>query len=250
MRIIDAIAKVDERIRQATAACGRQRQEVTLELAVKTQPWERIKEAIDALQELGLPVVLGHNHVQEVVQTSQLIRDYCPQAQIHQIGHLQSNKISAALGRVDLIETVDSPTLLARLSRRLERDYPDQALAVFLEVNVSGEDNKHGISPAQAVDLGGLILDNPRLSLRGLMTVGALHSDREQVQRGFRLLAQLREEIQGLPYPEATAVTELSMGMSGDLELAIASGSTIVRIGTDVFGQRYPSPNSTSTPQA
>lgn len=238
MSLETAITKVRQRIDQAAEQAGRAGQSVKLELAVKTRTPDTCAQAARILADQGLPVLLGHNHVQEAQATAEAIRRAAPGAQIHMIGHLQSNKISAALEASDLFETVDSLKLVERIERRLVTNYPGRTLPVFLEVNCSGEAAKQGVAPQKAGALAKRILESEVLELKGLMTIGALSPDPEKVTRSFRRLKELRTEINQWDLPGAQAVRELSMGMSADLELAVAQGATIVRIGTDVFGAR------------
>lgn len=103
---------------------------------------------------------------------------------------------------------------------------------------MSGESNKHGIPPEQAYDFGQRLIEDPLFRLEGLMTVGALNQNEKQVRSGFAKLAELLNQLRNSQLPEADLITELSMGMSADLEMAIKEGSTIIRIGTDIFGSR------------
>ena len=212
MTIPSAIAEAIDRIDRARQAAGRS-DRVALELAVKTRTPEECREAAQALSDLGQPILLGHNRVQEATATVEAIRQV-PGAQIHLIGPLQSNKINQALACVDAIE-----------------------LPVFIEVNVSGEDTKHGCSPTDVPALIEAVSSSAHLSLAGFMTVALNSSAETDVRRGYAQLRQLRDRSAkelGLP----TGALDLSMGMSNDLEWAIAEGATIVRVGTAVFGAR------------
>ena len=209
MTIPSAIAEAIDRIDRARQAAGRS-DRVALELAVKTRPPEECREAAQALSDLGQPILLGHNRVQEATATVEAIRQV-PGAQIHLIGPLQSNKINQALSCVDAIESIDSAALVQKIDSRLDRELP-----VFIEVNVSS---------------------SAHLSLAGFMTVGLNSSAETDVRRGYAQLRQLRDRsAKELNLP--TDALELSMGMSNDLEWAIAEGATIVRVGTAVFGAR------------
>lgn len=234
----ERILRIWDRINDAAYQAGRSSSEVSLELAVKTRTIHTISSAALALKQLDLPLIFGHNHVQEITSTTPILRQTLPQFSMHLIGNLQTNKINAVLPHIDLLETLSSENLAKALSLRLKRDYPGRILRVFMEVNVSGENNKHGISPEQAYDLGQSLIENPLFHLEGLMTVGALTKDEKQVRKGFAELAKLRDKLQDSKLPGAESVTELSMGMSGDLEMAIKEGSTLIRVGTDIFGHR------------
>lgn len=230
MDIPRAVEAVRARIESARESAGAV-DPVTLELAVKTQTPEVCRAAAAALSGAGLPVVLGHNRVQEARATAAAIREV-EGAEIHLIGPLQANKINQALASVDVIETVGSPDLVARLDARATGFLP-----VFVQVNTSGEASKHGCSPEDAGELIDAIHMAPHLSLGGFMTIG-LHSDDEvAVRRSYAGLRLIRDACaQRLCVPESDLA--LSMGMSHDLEWAIAEGATQVRVGTAVFGPR------------
>ena len=230
MSIPSAIAQALDRIERARQATGRT-DRVALELAVKTRTPEECREAAQALSDLGQPILLGHNRVQEATATVEAIRQV-PGAQVHLIGPLQSNKINQALACVDAIESIDSIPLVQKIDSRLDRELP-----VFIEVNISGEETKHGCSPTDVPVLIEAVSTSAHLSLAGFMTVGLNSSAETDVRRGYAQLRQLRDRsAEELDLP--TGTLELSMGMSNDLEWAIAEGATIVRVGTAVFGAR------------
>ena len=230
MSIPSAIAQALDRIERARQATGRT-DRVALELAVKTRTPEECREAAQALSDLGQPILLGHNRVQEAKATVDSIREV-PGAQIHLIGPLQSNKINQALSCVDAIESIDSVALVEKIDSRAAAELP-----VFIEVNVSGEDTKHGCSPADFSSIAEAVATSGHLRLAGLMTVGLNSPTEADVRRGYALLRELRDTAaQQLAIPANNL--ELSMGMSHDLEWAIAEGATIVRVGTAVFGPR------------
>lgn len=232
MSITEAIAAARERIDAAASAWGRI-DSVTLELAVKTRTPKECRSAAAALQKAGLLILLGHNRVQEARATAEAIREV-PGARIHLIGPLQSNKINQALSCVDAIESLDCPSLAAKIDARARR-----ALPVFIEVNVSGEATKHGCLPAEVSALIEAVATSAHLELAGFMTVG-LHSPVEaNVRAAYARLRGIRDEAADrLGVNEASL--DLSMGMSADLEWAIAEGATIVRLGTAIFGARHP----------
>ena len=230
MTIPSAIAQALDRIERARQAAGRT-DRVDLELAVKTRTPEECRKAAQALSDLGQPILLGHNRVQEATATVEAIKQV-PGARLHLIGPLQSNKINQALACVDAIESIDSAVLVRKIDSRLERELP-----VFIEVNVSGEDTKHGCSPLEVPALIEAVSTSAHLSLAGFMTVGLNSTNEAEVRRGYALLRELRDTAaQQLAIPANNL--ELSMGMSHDLEWAIAEGATIVRVGTAVFGPR------------
>lgn len=224
------VSHVLSRIEAARATSGAH-QPVTLEIAGKTRSAEENFWAAQALVNAGQSAIIGHNHVQEARAYQDDIRRVTG-AQIHLIGPLQSNKINQALACVDLIETVDSVRLVEAIDKRAERDLP-----VFVQVNTSGEESKSGCSPTETLSLIEAITNSTHLHVRGLMTIGLNSMDEAPVRRSYESLRSLRDEAAArLDVPESGLA--LSMGMSRDLEWAIAEGATIVRVGTDIFGPR------------
>lgn len=224
------IAAVRQRIDDALHSSGAP-QQVTLEIAGKTRTPQENYWAAQALLQAGLPPIIGHNRVQEARACEADIRRV-DGAQLHLIGPLQTNKINHAVGCVDLIETVDSQRLVDALDQRLSRE-----LEVFIQVNTSGEESKSGCSPTGALTLVEAIGSSQHLHLRGLMTIGLNSFEELPVRRSYEQLRFLRDEAADrLDVDEASLA--LSMGMSRDLEWAIAEGATIVRVGTDIFGSR------------
>lgn len=231
--IADRLTDVRRRVAQAAVSAGRDPGDVRLLLAAKTQPVERVREALEAdararAEDPALTAVLvGENRVQELVAKGPSLAGRAP---LHLIGPLQSNKVNAALRWASCIESVESLDLAEKLSARATG-----SLDVYVQVNVSGEESKHGVAPADAVALAVAVAALPRLRVAGLMTVGARSEDADVVRAGYALLRSLRDEIVAAGTQTAT---ELSMGMSGDLELAVAEGATLVRVGSAVFGAR------------
>lgn len=154
----------------------------------------------------------------------------------HVIGPLQSNKVNAALRWATRVQSVATFDLAERLSRRCEA--VDRDLEVMVQVNVSGEVTKSGVAPEAALDLAAAVAALPRLRLTGLMTIGAHTDDAGLVRAGYARLRGLRDVLVSSGAPGTGDASELSMGMSGDLELAVAEGATVVRIGSAVFGPR------------
>ena len=217
----------DVRTRVARAAREAGRPEATVQvLAVsKSQP----PEAIRALYRLGQRA-FGENYVQEAVAKMSALSDL-PEMEWHLVGPLQSNKTGTASERFDWVHTVDRQRIAERLSALRARDAP---LNVCVQVNISGEVTKSGVAPEDAVELARAVSGLPRLKLRGLMGIAEpspfMASRREQ----FRILRALFGACRAAGLP----VDTLSMGMSDDLEAAVAEGATIVRIGTALFGAR------------
>ena len=184
----------------------------------KGQPVARIEQAVAAGQK-----AFGENYVQEAVQKMQLL----PPLEWHLIGPLQSNKTRIAAERFDWVQTVASEKIARRLSEQRPADRAP--LNVLIQVNVSGEASKSGIDLAWARPLAGAISALPRLRLRGLMAIPEPGADRSRFHAAKVLFDELKDEF---------AFDTLSMGMSDDLEFALAEGATMVRIGSAIFGQR------------
>lgn len=231
-RVAANVERVRERIASAAADAGRDPASVRLLVATKTQPASAVLAAVAA----GVDLV-GENRVQELVAKAPALHDDVAAGRLraHLIGHLQSNKVNAVVGLASCVETVDSLGLAQRLSRRAVAVGSD--LDVMVQVNVSGESSKSGIPPDRAAALALAVAALPRIHLTGFMTIGARTTDDTTVRRGFACLRDLRDDVRGQAAGTSGAV-ELSMGMSGDLELAVTEGATIVRVGTAVFGAR------------
>lgn len=227
----DIRSRLDEvagRTAAAAEASGRSADEVSILLATKTQPAEKIRVAI----EHGFDLI-GENKVQELVAKAEDLADLPHEA--HLIGPLQKNKVNHTLRHARCIQSVDSLELAEKIANRL--DVLDSTIDVFVQVNTSREDSKSGVAPEDAEALVESVRRLERLRLRGLMTIGLPGSTPEEIRPSYadlrELSARLRES--GV-LPEEAA--ELSMGMSNDFELAIAEGATMVRIGSSVFGAR------------
>lgn len=223
-----AVEQVRERITKATEAAGRTDQ-VRLLLAVKTVDAGRIREALATGE-----TMIGHNRAQELRAVEPELTEIAHES--HFIGHLQSNKVNQVLAWADCVQSVDSLRLAERLDRAAANRGRD--LDVLIQVNTSGEETKAGVDLGAAVELAEQVAVVEHLHLRGFMTIGANTSDEATVRASYTALAQLRDQVAGSGQPGTERATELSMGMSGDLETAIAAGATIVRVGTGVFGAR------------
>ena len=222
------LKKVNERIQQAAEACGRNAQSVRLVAVSKTVAPEMVREAIEA----GV-TTLGENYVQEAREKSKALVQYS--VSWHFIGHLQSNKAKYAVRLFDLIHTVDSLKLARELDEQAAKVGKIQQILV--QVNISGEDTKSGIATNETTDLIVAISQMNHLSVQGLMTMPPYFYQPEKVRPFFAALRKLRDEINGRGIPNVS-MTELSMGMTGDFEVAIQEGATLVRIGTAIFGER------------
>lgn len=227
--IISNLKEVQDRIKNACELSGRNASEVQLLLATKTVPFEKIKMAIDAGATL-----IGENKMQE-------LRDKDPglkkvNIERHFIGHLQTNKIKDVLKYVSCIQSLDRLHLAQELDRQLQKE--NRNLDVFIQVNTSFEESKFGLRPDEAVSFIREIKKHDTLNIKGLMTIGLLDVEKEKMQPSLRLLRLIRDEIYAAGIDNVKEL-KLSMGMSQDLELAIAEGSNMVRIGTSVFGNRF-----------
>jgi pyridoxal phosphate enzyme (YggS family) len=222
------LAAVKRRIEAACEAAGRRPDEVRLLLATKTVPHERIRVAIEAGADL-----VAENRVQEVRPKCEALADL--EYERHFIGHLQSNKINALVPYVSCIQSLDRMSLATKLQARLERE--GETRQVLLQVNTSGEDSKFGIDPEQAESFAREVSRLDALEVRGLMTIGLFTDDFEMARPSLGRLRELAERIRQLNL-DRVEMRELSMGMSGDLEVAVEEGSTIVRVGSAVFGSR------------
>lgn len=231
MSISENVAGIQERIANAARRAGQRADEIALMAVTKTHPPERIREAYAA----GLRL-FGENRVQEFDSKAAALADLAG-AQWHMIGHLQSNKASKAVELFAAVDSVDSVKLAEKLdaaARKLNRGLP-----VLIEVNIGGEEAKSGVAP-DSPEWGALLLAAPRLEaleFRGLMTVPPFTDDPEGVRPYFRRLRELRDATAARKLP-AVAMNVLSMGMSHDFEVAIEEGSTSVRVGTAIFGER------------
>jgi pyridoxal phosphate enzyme (YggS family) len=223
--IVDRLVAVREKIAQAASAAGRDPAAVELVAVSKTHPAESVREAGEAGQ-----IVFGENRVQELLAKAPLLPSHL---RWHLIGHLQKNKIRKALPVVDLIHGVNS----LDLAQDIDRVAAELGLfpRVLLEVNVSGEGTKFGFKPDLLRSELDTLLTLPRVQIEGLMTIAPYVEDPEDVRPVFASLRDLRDE---LARRSGTPLTTLSMGMSGDYEIAIAEGATLVRVGTAIFGDR------------
>jgi hypothetical protein len=231
MSISANISSVQERITAAARRAGRNLDDVILMAVSKTQPPERIYEAYGA----GLRT-FGENRVQEFAGKAQALRDLNA-AEWHMIGHLQTNKAAKTAELFRAVDSVDSVKLAEKLdaaARTLGRK-----LDVLIEINVGGEAAKTGLA-SDSPALDELLIAAPRLEalvFRGLMTVPPFTRDPQGARPYFRKLRELRDRIAARKLP-ALRMDQLSMGMSHDFEVAIEEGSTGVRVGTAIFGER------------
>lgn len=220
---------IERRIQLACEKSGRNREEIQLLLATKTVSPNQIQIAIDKGYTL-----LGENKIQEAIEKTNALKTQ--DLTWHFIGHLQTNKVKFVTQFADVVQSIDRLSLAKKLQNRLVYDGRER-MEVLIQVNTSFESSKFGISPDKALELIKEVADLPNLSIKGLMTIGVLSSKDDKVRDCFKLLKELQYRAEELQLENAS-FQELSMGMSNDLELAIEEGSTIVRVGTAVFGER------------
>jgi len=229
--IADKLAQVHSRIASACAAAGRPVQSVTLLAVSKTFGVDAIAEAHAAGQRR-----FGENYVQEAVEKVTALAGLVPRPEWHLIGPLQSNKTRIVAATFDWVHSVDRLKIAERLSMQRPDGLPP--LSVCLQVNVSGEASKSGLAPAEVGAVAHAIATLPRLRLRGLMAIpeAVAGADVATQRRPFHALRTLFDELVG----QGLALDTVSAGMSDDLEAAILEGSTLVRIGSAIFGRRPP----------
>ena len=224
--IAEALDRVRARLAAALASAGRAPGCVRLVAVSKFQPASAIREAYAAGQR-----DFGENYVQELQQKAAELADLSD-LRWHMIGHLQRNKARIVVGLAALVHTVHSPELARELDKRAG-EHGDLRVSALVEVNVAGEAQKSGCSPEALPEVLSALERAPNLRLAGLMCVPPLTEDPSGARPFFDALVRLRELHGG-----AQRLPELSMGMTSDLEYAVAAGATIVRVGTAIFGER------------
>ena len=230
--ILNNITDIRKRINNACINSNRNSNEIKLLLATKTVPAERIKIALQAGYTL-----IAENKVQELKEKSQSLKEILHTN--HFIGHLQTNKIKDLLKyNVSCIQSLDRWDLAKKIHQRLE--FENKTIEVLIQVNTSFEESKFGVDPDNAIELVKQVANLETLKIKGLMTIGLFSAETEKVRKCFRLLKDIQQKIVALNLPNVE-MQELSMGMSGDMEIAIEEGATIIRVGTSIFGKRiYP----------
>ncbi len=229
MSISAHIEQVRQAIAAAAQAAGRDPESVSLIAVSKTFGPEAVIAAADAGQR-----AFGENYLQESLDKMLAVKSLRPDLTLewHFIGPIQSNKTRSVAEHFDWVHAVDREKIAKRLSEQRPGNLPP--LQICLQVNVSGEDSKSGVSPADVIPLARAVSVLPRLCLRGLMAIPEPAEDPERQRAPFSLLRQLAQQLR-----EAGIETDtLSMGMSADMTAAIAEGATMVRIGTAIFGKR------------
>ena len=234
--IKQALQDVNSRIQQACSTNHRNPQGVTLLAVSKTFGPEAVREALACGQ-----TRFGENYVQEALDKIEALQDVREQIEWHLIGPLQSNKTRVVAESFDWVQSVDRLKIADRLSEQRPAHLPP--LNVLIQVNTSGEASKSGLMPDEALALARAISALPRLKLRGLMALPAPEADEAVQKQAHHRLLTLFDQLQG----QGMGLDTLSMGMSADLEAAIAEGSTMVRVGTAIFGGR---PRAAPAPEA
>ncbi|CAI8881532.1 PLP homeostasis protein [Methylococcus capsulatus] len=225
LELQENLQAVRQRIRGAEQACGRPEDSVRLVAVSKTQPAAVLRAAYDLGQR-----EFGENYLQEAMEKQDLLADL--DIVWHFIGPIQSNKTRLLAERFDWVHSIDRLKIAQRLN---DQRPPGRApLNVCIQVNIGGEPTKSGVTPAAVAELAQAVAALPRLRLRGLMAIPAPTADEREQRAAFR---RLRELLEGLGMP---GLDTLSMGMSDDLEAAVAEGTTLVRVGTAIFGRRPP----------
>ena len=227
--IISNLKQVHDRIENACILSGRNKSDVQLLLATKTVPADNIRIAIEAGETL-----IGENKMQELRDKDSVLKEL--HIERHFIGHLQTNKIKDVLKYATCIQSLDRLSLAQELDKQLQKQ--GKNIDVFVQVNTSYEESKFGLAPNDVIPFIKEIKKYDTLKIKGLMTIGLLDVQKEKMQPSLRLLREIRDNIYAEGIENQTKLL-LSMGMSQDLELAIAEGSNMVRIGTSIFGNRF-----------
>lgn len=225
--IVENLQNIENRIQEACARAGRKRDEVTLIAVSKTKPVEMLQEVYkEGIRDFG------ENKVQELCQKIEVLPE---NINWHMIGHLQTNKVKYIVGKTRLIHSVDSLKLAEEIQRLAEKR--DVDVDILVEVNIANEESKFGISKEKVIDLVQAISRLTRVHIKGLMTIAPLVNNPEDNRLFFRGIKELSVDIE-LQNIDNVSMDVLSMGMTGDYEVAIEEGATMVRVGTGIFGER------------
>lgn len=226
MPIRENVQFARNKIAEACRRSGRKSEEIELVAITKTVDVEQINEAIEA----GIRVV-GENRVQEAWRKFQEVGE---KVHWHMVGHLQTNKVKRVLQFADMIHSVDSVYLAREIQTQAKK--LDRTIEILIQVNTSGEESKFGLEPEATIGAIEEVSTLPNLKIKGLMTIGAFLPNPEDVRPCFKLLHDLKDRVneRGITSVE---IGTLSMGMTNDYEIAIEEGSTMVRVGTAIFGE-------------
>ena len=227
MSVCENYLAVEEKVKEACRRAGRSRDEVTLIAVSMTKPMSMIEELLP----LGV-VDFGENKVQELTAKEEALPSHI---RWHMIGHLQRNKVKYIVDKAFLIHSVDSLRLAEAISQ--EAGKKNVTANILIEVNVAGEDSKFGVRPEETAALAEAISKLPNISVKGLMTIAPFVENAEENREVFRNLRKLSVDIEEKKFNNVIMAV-LSMGMTGDYEVAIEEGATMVRVGTGIFGER------------
>lgn len=225
--IVENLQNVERKIQEACKRAGRKRDEVTLIAVSKTKPVEMLQEVyMEGIRDFG------ENKVQELCQKIEVLPE---NINWHMIGHLQTNKVKYIVGKTRLIHSVDSLKHAEEIQRLAEKR--DVDVDILVEVNIANEESKFGISKEEVINLVQAISRLTRVHIKGLMTIAPLVNNPEDNRLFFRGIKELSVDIK-LQNIDNVSMDVLSMGMTGDYEVAIEEGATMVRVGTGIFGER------------
>ena len=229
--ILDNKNKVMTRIKNTALNCGRNPLDIKLIAVSKRKPESMIQELLKTGHQ-----DFGENYVQEFAQKAENLAELAVKydCKWHYIGHLQKNKVKILLPYINLIHTVDRLSLANEIDKRAK--VLNKKIDILIQVNIAEEPQKSGIESSNLFDLTNEILKLENINLKGLMTMPPFFKDPEKARPFFKKLFELKQKLQ----KKSSHITELSMGMSGDMEIAIEEGATMVRVGTSIFGEREP----------
>ena len=227
MSVCENYLAVEEKVKEACRRAGRNRDEVTLIAVSKTKPMSMIEELLP----LGV-MDFGENKVQELTAKEEALPSGL---HWHMIGHLQRNKVKYIVDKAYLIHSVDSLRQAEAVSQEAVKK--GVTANILIEVNVAGEDSKFGVAPEETAALAEAISKLPNIAVKGLMTIAPFVENAEENREVFRNLRKLSVDIEEKKFNNVTMAV-LSMGMTGDYEVAIEEGATMVRVGTGIFGER------------
>lgn len=233
--IRENLEQIEKRIQAACDRSGRAREEVLLIAVSKTKPASMVREAMEA----GIRD-FGENKVQELCEKAEEIKGLTERPKAgainwHLIGHLQRNKVKYVVDQACLIHSVDSLRLAEEIQKEAAKK--DCHVDILIEVNIGDEESKSGVAKEEAVGLVRAVAPLSRVHIKGLMAVAPIVSEPEESRPYFQEMFRLREEIRFMELP-GVEMRELSMGMTGDFEVAVEEGATMVRVGTAIFGGR------------
>ncbi len=228
MSIKENLEQVKQNIANAAIKVGKKPEDIVLVMATKTVDSERIREAVRAGGR-----IIGENKIQEALKKYEVLKD--EDAEWHFIGHLQTNKVKDVLKFANMIHSVDRLSLVEKLDQRLQHE--GRSMDILIQVNTSHEESKYGISPEAAITLVKQTAKYDTLKIYGLMTIGLFTKDEVKIHKCFKVLKEIHDNIvkEGI---DNVQMKYLSMGMSGDYQIAIEEGANMVRIGTAIFGAR------------